>query len=576
MINLLLLRLNKLFVSFKLFSQFEILVGLLTSIIGGISSILEIFSIYMIFSLISGRNLGANIFEFLDSKMLLILLLFFRIVFGYTFLKLQTYISFSPSKRIADKLYSTMLQDSYEKYRTLKASDYVTSICSNSGLLPHYLILPSIVLISESVVILVILTYIIFFSTKVLVFGLLVISLFTLAIYFYSNKKLKHVGAARENFENERINLVIDTFNNWETLVIHNSSMGFKSKFDEISSSFQQTWIRTHYYSNLPKFYLEILVSVFLVSFYSALKYFPREEVGIFFSAIILAVRLAPSFARIINSIQYFNHGKIISESIQKSFDDINKDQSNLKSRIIIQSNDSILKLEDLSYSVDEFAIIKNINLTLNTGMTTIVGSSGAGKSTLVRLISGIIKSDTGSIKYFGKDVSLQSIISFVPQNVSIFDGNIYQNVSMEFDENNIDKQKVIKCLNQSGFSGDSINFMEDDFCLNKISASSISGGERQRLGIARALYRDAEIICLDEISSALDSTTESQIFTSLREISKNKIVISIAHRLSNLIDQDNVIYMKNGKVECQGSLKFVLGESEEFLEMYNLYFKLQ
>lgn len=576
MFNRLFLKLENIFAIFQLFNRLEIFIGILTSIFGAISSIVEIFSIYLIFSLTSGRNLGLNLLNLIDTKLLLTLLLVLRIVAGYIFLRLQTYISFSPSKRIADKLFNNIFSEKYEKYRELKASDYVTQICSNSGLLPHYLILPTIVLLSEVVVFISIVAYIILFSTKVLVLGLFIISILTFLIYHYSNSKIKDVGKSREKFENERINLVIDAYNNWETLVIHKSTQGFKSEFFKISSSFQQTWIKTHYFTSLPKFYLEILVTTFLVAFYITLDFFSKNEVSIFFSAIILAVRLAPSFSRIINSVQYFNHGKIISKSIQKSFDDINIQSFRSENHIKKKSKDTLFQLKNVSYKVSDKPILENITVSIGKGMTTIVGSSGSGKSTLVRILTGILKADSGSLSLNISDLGSENVISFVPQNVKIFNGNIYQNVSMEFDENKIDKERVINSLVQSGFFPNSDNFNKDTFCSNTIGETLLSGGERQRLGIARALYQNSEIICLDEISSALDSTTESQIFKSLRNIAKNRVVISVAHRLSILVDDDNIIFMKDGRIGSQGLLEKVLGESEEFRKMYNLYFKLK
>ena len=144
----------------------------------------------------------------------------------------------------------------------------------------------------------------------------------------------------------------------------------------------------------------------------------------------------------------------------------------------------------------------------------------------------------------------------------------------MEFDYEKIDLDKVKDSLRISGFSSlNSELILEKSICENFVDENNLSGGERQRLGIARALYFGSPIICLDEISSALDPITERNIFKSLREIAKSKIVISIAHRFSVLERGDKVIFLGKGEILDSGILEDLIQSSEQFAKLYNIYY---
>jgi ABC-type multidrug transport system fused ATPase/permease subunit len=214
---------------------------------------------------------------------------------------------------------------------------------------------------------------------------------------------------------------------------------------------------------------------------------------------------------------------------------------------------------------------LKNINLKIPAGsFTAIVGNSGSGKTTLVDLILGFLTPDSGSIKVSGTS-PLQvhrkwpGIMAYVPQDVIIVDDTFTKNISLGFTSESIDELNVNKCIALANLS----NVVEA--LPNKMSeklgekGSKLSGGQRQRVGIARSLYTNPQILVLDEATSSLDGESEKEINEAIQNLKGKITVIAIAHRLSSVINADQVVYVENGTIAAIGTFEEVRKMSEAF-----------
>lgn len=232
------------------------------------------------------------------------------------------------------------------------------------------------------------------------------------------------------------------------------------------------------------------------------------------------------------------------------------------------------IKGDKVSFSyLDDKKVIDNISFKALQGKTTaLVGPSGCGKSTLIKLVARLYDYDSGEITIDGKEIKniatqdLFKHISMVFQDVTLFNGSVMENIrlgrSSASDEEVLEAARLANC---------------DDF-VKKLprgyeteigeNGSNLSGGERQRISIARAFLKDAEIILLDEIAASLDVENEKYIQESLNKLTKNKTVIIISHRMKSIENVDQIIVMKDGKIED-------FGRHEELMERSKTYKKM-
>jgi len=228
----------------------------------------------------------------------------------------------------------------------------------------------------------------------------------------------------------------------------------------------------------------------------------------------------------------------------------------------------------NFSYNSDEKNVLKSLNLEFNPGkMTSLVGESGAGKSTILNLIPRIYDPDSGEIKIDEQSIkkysikSLRSKISLVSQETTLFDDSIINNI--KYSKENATYDEIIEVARLSHC---------DEFVQklpNKYETFigedgvRLSGGEKQRISIARAMLKRSDIILLDEATSSLDSETESKIQAALKILTEDKTTIVIAHRLSTILNSDKIYVIESGQVVDQGNHKDLLNKSKIYKNFY-------
>ena len=229
------------------------------------------------------------------------------------------------------------------------------------------------------------------------------------------------------------------------------------------------------------------------------------------------------------------------------------------------KTSKTFIVIKDLSfrYSEDSPWIIENLNLSIKFGeRIAFVGSTGSGKSTICDIILGLLKPTKGFIKVNGVDINeskqslfkWQEYVSHVPQYIFLSDSSFKSNIAFGVNKDIIDQNKLTVVANLAKLE----NVIESspngfDSMVGERGVR-LSGGQRQRIGIARALYKDSELIVLDEATSALDNLTEAAIMDSIQNYKSSKTIIIIAHRLSTVSDCDKIILLENGKIEGCGT----------------------
>jgi len=325
---------------------------------------------------------------------------------------------------------------------------------------------------------------------------------------------------------------------------------------------------------------MEILTGIMiaLLIFYSG-KLIMNDQLSLnnffsFLAAMMLAYQPVKSLATINVGIgQGMSAGKRILPIIDvKNLIEVNKD----KSEIDFKNGDIELKNVNFNYSSNlENKVLKNINIKINgKKMTALVGQSGSGKSSLLSLIPRLYDPKSGILEIDGQNIrdvnlfSLRKEISIVDQNVTLFDDTIFNNI--KYAKPNATDEEVYKAAEQS-MCQDFIDKLENKYqTMIGENGVRLSGGEKQRLSIARAFLKDSKIILLDEATSSLDSETEEKIQKALDKLVLNKTTIVIAHRLSTILNSDKIYVMDKGNVKDSGNHEELLNKSETYKNFYN------
>ena len=276
------------------------------------------------------------------------------------------------------------------------------------------------------------------------------------------------------------------------------------------------------------------------------------ELLGVFAAS---GFRLMPSSKRIVSSIQSLRYALPSINNILKEFPktDVFYQKDNHKTKIKVFEKE--IKMFDLSFKYlnQENYVFQNLNLKIKKGeIVGIKGKTGSGKTTIVNLILGLISPSEGSIlidEHNFKDTnikSIQNLIGYVPQNIYLMDASIRDNISFFSDEismksieDSLDKANLSKFINQS-----------KDGLSTKIGEKNnkISGGQAQRIGIARALAKKPEILILDEATNALDTFTENEILKGVSKLKGELTIIMISHDQNSLRICDKIIDLDNLK----------------------------
>jgi ABC-type multidrug transport system fused ATPase/permease subunit len=241
------------------------------------------------------------------------------------------------------------------------------------------------------------------------------------------------------------------------------------------------------------------------------------------------------------------------------------------KEQVIFENS---IKLENVDFSIENKKIINNINYSFEKNKSyAIVGPSGSGKTTLLNLLIGKLNNYQGSIKYDNKELnsisqdSLYEIISFIEQSVFVFDDTIINNITMF---SKVDEQLLNEVIIKSGLDA-LINEKGLNYKCGE-NGCNLSGGEKQRIAIARGLIKKSQIMFLDEITSALDNETSNTITNNVLQL--NDITkIMITHRLeeSVLRNFDEIIVMKNGRIHEQGTYDELINNNNLFKTLVEL-----
>ena len=317
-------------------------------------------------------------------------------------------------------------------------------------------------------------------------------------------------------------------------------------------------------------------IMIAILIFYSGKLALKGEiEVGNFFS-FLAAMMLAYQPVRSLSTLNMvLNQGLAAASRILPIIDNKNKitDQEGSQ-EIKITTSEIKFSNVNFKYNSDEKNVLKNITLNIAGGkMTSLVGHSGSGKSTILNLIPRFYDIQTGDILVDNQSIykikikSLREKISLVSQDTTLFDDTIKNNIS--YAKSNVSDEEIIAAAKFS-YSHEFIEKLPNKYeTIIGENGIRLSGGEKQRLSIARAMIKKSPIILLDEATSSLDAETESKIQEALKVLTKDKTTVVIAHRLSTILNSDQIYIIDSGNVVANGKHDELLKNSDLYKNFY-------
>ena len=407
-------------------------------------------------------------------------------------------------------------------------------------------------LISEIILIIIILIFLTFLNFKIILICAIFV-LFAFVFYFFTSKKIERFGLIRIENEKQKTQWVQQPLHGIKETIVHNKKDFFYKKYLNHETKSINILKKYFLFLDLPKITLEFFA---ILTFITIIFVFRNSELKSLIPTIatfgFASYRILPSINRIINSLQRINFStkalnEVIKDFSMSSLKNENKNKIKFKKNIL---------LKNINFKYKNNFVLKNLNLRIKKNtFIGICGKSGSGKTTLANVLLGLLSPSKGNIFVDANKIdknnlrNFQNILSYVPQNVFLFNGSIQENISMENKNENVDKKKLNNVIKLSKLN-EFIKNLRGKY-KSKIGEDgiNISGGQKQRIGIARALYRSPDIIILDEATNSLDKKTENEIIKYLKKLSNTKTVILISHNTEAIKHCDEIYELKNLKL---------------------------
>tara|TARA_A100001015_G_scaffold220238_1_gene247859 strand:- start:3733 stop:5553 length:1821 start_codon:yes stop_codon:yes gene_type:complete len=491
---------------------------------------------------------------------------------------------------IARRLVEGYLNQPYDWFLSRHTADFGKNIFSEVVAIVNIGFKPAINLIAQGSIAIAILTLLMIVDLKLSLIIGLTFGAFYWILYKFNSKFLKKIGEERLKNNQTRFMAVSEAFSASKEVKFGGLESVYLKRFNKPAKIFAKNSASFLIVSEIPRFLLEIIafggmlfILLFLMSQSNATFLDALPTIALYTFA---GYRLLPALQQTYSSIIQL---RFINSSIVNLHNEINNlpnsEYKNLRkqNRAIIPKENITLSNIYYSYPNSTLTALKNMNIKIKVNTTVgIVGPTGSGKTTTVDILLGLLKPHKGTLKVDGKiivedDIHIwQSSIGYVPQNTFLADDTVAANIAFGYESKEINFNDIERAAKIANLH----NFVENDLPLkyNSIVGERgvrLSGGQIQRIGIARALYKNPKFLILDEATSALDNFTEQAVMDAVNNLDNKITIVKIAHRLTTIKNCDKIFVIDRGELVAEGTYEDLLNKSAIFRRMANISYTI-
>jgi ABC-type multidrug transport system fused ATPase/permease subunit len=438
---------------------------------------------------------------------------------------------------------------------------------------------PLVSMVSDMTILLVMLVGLFVVDPRTALGAILIFGLVGFISYRLLHKRAKKIGELNSQLEIMSHEKIIEVLTSYRELTVANRKSAYANNISDIRQKVSSTSAEIAFMPNISKYVVEssVVLGAILVSGIQFLLNDASRAIGTLSIFLAAGMRIAPAALRLQQSaitikvnigaakptLDLINQ---LNEVKPMKFSNIGLDlvHAGFKPEIEIRNS-------TLTYPENSVPSVKEVSLNVPAGSTlAFVGPSGAGKTTIIDILLGVLEPQMGEVLISGKNPAEASriwpgAIAYVPQDIAIAGGTIRENVALGYPREIATDELVVNALMVAGLNDFVQSLKEGIDTVVGERGTKISGGQRQRLGIARAMFTKPALLVLDEATSSLDGETELQVSDAIRNLRGSTTVILIAHRLSTVRDADKVVYMAEGKIIASGSFDEVRAQVPDF-----------
>lgn len=503
----------------------------------------------------------------------------FRVLMTYILKRYGAMRLHSLSMRLLDRY----LQQPYIYFVNRNSSELEKNILGELSVVINRVLMPGLEMIAYGVVSLLIIGLLIFIDPFLAFSVAVVLSSSYILIYLIVRRNLLRLGKERLHANNYKFKYTSEALSGIKDVKLLHREKAFLNLFEGPSRSYSLNDSSVDIISDVPKYGLEtvafggiLLILLYLINYRGNFQQiFPI--IGLYAFA---GYRLMPSLQKVFKGLTKIRYHSSIVGYIRAEFEKApaqgtNHDKDKTEQRLKLDDSISLKNIV-FAYPNTQEPIIKNQSLTIQANTTVgLVGSTGCGKTTLVDIILGLLEPQQGSISIDGVKIILDNIsnwqanLGYVPQSIFLTDDTIARNIAFGIADEDIDLDAVKRAAEVANLA----KFIEEELehgfeTVVGERGIRLSGGQRQRIGIARAVYHNPSVLILDEATSALDGLTELAIMDAIHNLSHQKTIIMIAHRLTTVKECDVIHIMDKGRILDSGKYNELIMRNDQFRRM--------
>ncbi len=510
--------------------------------------------------------------EIENEKIIYLLLLsificfFLKAIFFILFLYIKNKFIFSFSNNLTIKLFSSYITKPYSFYLDDSSHNQLSTCINEVRVFQIGILISGIEFLSESIITFFLIA-LLFVANPLAALSILFIGLILFSLFqFFTKKKIYEWGEIRQKNESIMVEKIQQSYNGLKEILVYLKETFFLKTFEKIVNETSNINIKKQTLIDIPKTIIEIFaIIIFIVVIIIIYKFNsnPSYFIPILGLYVGVSFKLMPALNRLIVASQNIRNALV---SLDKITDEVNNYYENLEYINNLKKNDVkelkyekniILNNISFKYPSKNKNVFNDLKLEIKSGETIgIKGESGEGKSTLINMICGFIIPNTGSVIVDGININenvrgWRSIIGFIPQSTYLFNGTIKENICFSKNDE-IDEDLFIKVLEMSQLNDLINNSPKRENTLVGERGILLSGGQAQRIALARCLYKNPKVLILDEATSSLDDNNEQKILESIKLLKGKKTIIIVSHRESTLSFCDKIYHLENKNLQIR------------------------